>query len=111
MKRWIRLLALLSSRVREGKAIRLLTREVSLGKIHPGIIVESLVVSPDSKHFAYGAERGDKVFVVVDGEEGKGYDGFLRGSKLVFDSPNSFHGLARRGIEIFRVEVEIEATP
>ena len=51
------------------------------------------------------------MFVVVDGKEGKEYDGFLRGSKLVFDSPKSFHTLARRGDEIFRVEVEIETAP
>jgi len=136
--------------VREDEGIRLLTREVSLGKIHPGIIVESLVVSPDSKHLAYvavrgekqfvvvdgeegkeydgigagtlifspdskhlayGAERGEKWLVVVDGKEGKEYDGFLRGSKLVFDSPKSFHTLEWRGIEFFRVEVEIETAP
>jgi len=52
-----------------------------------------------------------KWFVVVDGKEGKEYDGFLRGSELVFDSPKSFHTLAFRGIEIFRVEVQIETAP
>ena len=82
-----------------------MTREVSRGKIHPGMVAESLVVSPDSKRFAYGAERGGKWFVVLDGEEGKEYDVFLRGSRLVFDSPNRLHGLARRGNEIFLVEV------
>jgi len=120
MKRWLMVvplaLVLLSvsgcaQRVREGEGIRLLTREVSLGKIHPGIIVESLTVSPDGKHFAYMARRGGKWFVVIDGEEGKEYDGFLLGSKLVFDSPKSFHTLAIRGIEIFRVEVQIETAP
>jgi hypothetical protein len=64
-----------AQREREGEGIRLLTREVSLGKIHPGIIVESLVVSPDSKRVAYVANRGKKRFVVLDGEEGKEYDG------------------------------------
>jgi hypothetical protein len=57
------------------------------------------------------ARRGKKKFVVVDGQEGKEYDDFLSGSKLVFDSPKSFHTLARRGNEIFRVEVEIETAP
>jgi hypothetical protein len=60
---------------REGKGIKLLTREVSLGKIHPGIIVETLTVSPDSKHYAYVAKRGEKWLVALDGEEGKEYDG------------------------------------
>ena len=89
----------------------MLTREVSLGEIDPGIIVENLAVSSDGKHVAYVAGRGNKRLVVVDGEEGKEYDGFLRGSKLVFDSPNSFHGLAFRGNRFFRVEIEIETTP
>jgi hypothetical protein len=59
------------------------------------------------------AKRGEKQFVVVDGKEGKEYDGFLLEleSKLVFDSPKSFHTLAGRGIEIFRVEVQIETAP
>jgi hypothetical protein len=88
----------------------LLTKEVSLGKIHPGIFGKSLVVSPDSNHFAYVAERGGKWewLVVVDGKEGKEYNGFLRGSKLVFDSPNSLHTLAFRIPEIFRVKVKIK---
>ncbi|MDW8030185.1 MAG: hypothetical protein RMK94_17540, partial [Armatimonadota bacterium] len=70
-------------------------------------VIGSLIFCPDSKRFAYGAERGGKWFVVVDGVEGKGYDGFLRGSKLVFDSPNRLHSLATRGNEIFLVKVEI----
>ena len=120
MKRWLMVVPLAlvlllvsgyAQKEREGEGIKLLTREVSLGKIHPDIIVETLTVSPDSKHFAYVAVRGKKQFVVVDGKEGKEYDGFLLGSKLVFDSPKSFHTLARRGIEIFRVEVEIETAP
>lgn len=41
------------------KVVRLLTREVSLGKRNPGIIVWSLSVSPDSKHVAYVAKRGE----------------------------------------------------
>jgi len=85
----------------------LLTKEVSLGIINPGIFVESLIISPDSNHFAYAAERGGKWFVVLDGKEGKEYDFFLRGIKLVFDSPNSLHTLAGRSNEIFLVKVEI----
>ncbi|MDW8026564.1 MAG: hypothetical protein RMK18_11970, partial [Armatimonadota bacterium] len=75
------------------------------GKEYDGI--GTLIFSPDSKHLAYGAERGKKQFVVVDGVEGKEYDCFLRGSKLVFDSPNRLHSLAVRGDKIFLVEVEI----
>lgn len=95
----------------DGRKIRLVIREVSLGKVHLVIAWEDLwidfVVSPNSKRVAYMAERRGEWFVVVDGVEGKEYDTFIRGSKLVFDSPNLFHTLAFRGREIFRVEVEI----
>ena len=50
-------------------------------------IQESLKVSPDSKHVAYGTREGDKQFVVVDGEEGKRYEGIGEGT-LIF-SPDS----------------------
>jgi hypothetical protein len=87
--------------------VTLVTREVSLGKISPGIILEDLAVSPDSKHVGYWAQRGNKWVVVVDGAEGKEYDGFLRNSKLVLDSPSQLHTLALRGDEFLRVEAEI----
>ena len=93
----------------EGKKIRLVTRETSLGKVHPGTIEKSFVVSPDSKRVAYGAWLwlGGKQLVVVDGVKGKEYDGILKGSELIFDSPRLLHTLALRGNEIFRVEIEI----
>ena len=37
-------------------------------------IQESFRISPDSKHIAYAAMAGNKMFVVVDGKEGKEYD-------------------------------------
>ncbi|MCX7778531.1 MAG: hypothetical protein N2381_10850, partial [Armatimonadetes bacterium] len=75
------------------------------GKEYDGI--GTLIFSPDSKRFAYVAVRGEKQFVVVDGVEGEEYDCFLRGSELVFDSPNRLHSLAIQGNEIFLVKVEI----
>jgi hypothetical protein len=72
-----------------------------------GVLEGSLVFSPDSRHVAYLARRGDKQFLVVDGVEGKEYEGFLSGSRLVFDSPTQLHALAFRGGEFFRVEMEI----
>jgi hypothetical protein len=87
--------------------IRLVTREVSLGKVHPGALPDTLAVSPDSRRVAYLAVRGGKWLVVVDGAEGNEYDAFLRGTKLVFDSPTALHGPAYRAGEFFRVEVEI----
>jgi len=51
------------------------------------VIPRSLKVSPDSKRVAYVGRKGDKLFVVVNGEEGKGYDDIGFGS-LIF-SPDS----------------------
>ena len=104
----VMLTGMLSSVGESAERVNLVIKETSRGKIHPGGIAESLTISPDSKRFAYGAERGGKQFVVLDGEEGKEYDGFLRGSKLVFDSPRELHALAVRGGEIFLVTVEIQ---
>ena len=77
------------------------------GKEYDGIGIGSPTFSPDSERVAYLAVRGGKGFVVVDGEEGKEYDGFPRDSRLVFDSPRLLRASARRGMEFFRVEVEI----
>ena len=63
---------------REGKKIKLVTREISLGKIHRRNVSETPVVSPNSNRVAYVAGRGGKFFVVVDGVEGKAYDGIVR---------------------------------
>ena len=67
----------------------------------------SLVFSPDSQRVAYAA-RVDrrKEFAVVDGEEGKQYDGIvaLGGGRIVFDSPDSFYYLGRRGDKIYLVQ-------
>ena len=49
----------------------------------------TLTVSPDSKRVAWVAQGGIKQFVVVDGKEGKLYDGPLVGSRIVFDSNDS----------------------
>ena len=85
------LLHALSFAQTEGQKIRLVFREVALGQIFFGIIInESLVVSPDSQHVAYVAVRGGKVFVVVDGVEGKEYDGIVTGGGPRF-SPDSQH--------------------
>jgi len=86
--------------------IRLITKEVSLGKIHRGIA--DPIVSPDSKQVAYVAERDGKKVVVVDGIKGKEYDAVMVGD--AFFSPDSkriAYG-ARRGRYYFVVVDGIE---
>jgi len=73
----------------EGRKISLVTREVSLGRMQSGIVVGTLVVSPDSQRVAYVAQLDDKQLVVVDQVEGKEYDGILKGTPLF--SPDSKH--------------------
>src|SRR6266404_5010774 len=73
----------------------LMTREVSLGKILPTAITDTLIVSPDQKRIAYAALRAGKWLAVVDGKEEKVYNKVLG---LSF-SPDSKHVVyvARRG--------------
>lgn len=52
---------------------RLLTKEVSLGKLPPDAVKYSLVISPDGKHIAYVTRYDNGKRVVVDGVEGKLY--------------------------------------
>ncbi len=55
------------------KRVRLVTREVSLGKQHPGEIKQTLTLSPDNKRVAFVAQGVGGEFVVVDGVAGKHY--------------------------------------
>src|SRR5664280_271730 len=76
--------------------VTLVTREVSLGKIDPGEIPESLAVSSDNKHVAYVEERGSKRLVVVDGVEGREYDGIDAGTPVFSpDSKRAAYGAGR----------------
>jgi hypothetical protein len=72
-------------------------------------IPETLKVSPDSRRMAYGSIVDNKQFVVVDGNEWKQYDGIVKGSNLVFDSPNNLHYLAGEGNKIYLVEMAIKS--
>jgi Tol biopolymer transport system component len=58
--------------------LRLITREVSLGKSHPGEIEHSRVLSNDDKHIAYSVKTNDGEFVMVDGVAGKTYTSIPR---------------------------------
>jgi len=90
--------------------IKLAIREVSVGRIHPGINSKSLSVSPNSRRVAYAAGRGDKWLVVLDGVEEEECEDIVKGSRLVFDSPRQLHALAVRGDEFLRDEIDIVAS-
>lgn len=65
-------------------------------------------VSPDSKRVAYMAVTSfNKTVVVVDGKEGKAYDGLLERSRIVFDFPSNFHYLAVKDGSIYLVEEKL----
>jgi hypothetical protein len=52
--------------------------------------------SMDSRRVAYWAGSGRSRFVVVDGNEGKSFDGSPKGTTIVFDSANALHYTALR---------------
>lgn len=70
--------------------------------------VSSITFSPDSKRVAYGAGMGEKNLVVIDGKESKLYDGMIRGSKIVFDSPDMLHYLVLKDTSVYLVEETIK---
>ncbi len=82
--------------------------EETKGKLHELVADETLNFSPDSKHVVYwAAPFSGKWHVFVDGQRTAGFDERLYMSKLAFDGPDSLHGLARRGDEILRLEIQV----
>src|SRR5215831_18338815 len=71
-------LALAAKPARKPAGVRLITREVSLGKLPPGEVEHSRVISADQKHIAYTVKTSDGEFVMVDGVAGKTYTSILR---------------------------------
>jgi hypothetical protein len=62
------------------------------------------------RHVAFPAERDGATILVVDGAEAPGkYDALLRGTRLVFDGPNSVLALMRRERVVVRVRATVGA--
>jgi dipeptidyl aminopeptidase/acylaminoacyl peptidase len=74
---------------------------------------DAFVFDARSRHAAFAAKKDGKWTVVVDGKPGETYDFIVafrrkyRGGGIVFDSPNAFHYLARRGKQVLLVEEKI----
>jgi Tol biopolymer transport system component len=64
---------------------------------------ESIVLSPDGKGYAYAAKKGDKWFVVKNGEEGPPYDGIVVGTPLFSPDGKRFLYGANQGDKWFIV--------
>ena len=87
-----------------------MTKETSLGKVPLMADLKKLLVSPDRRHLVYGAKRGSKNLIVVDGKESPEYEGTW--PPLVFDGPQRIRFVPARFDESFhrellRVEIEI----
>ena len=90
-------LVLLGAQEKE-EQINLVTSETSLGKIPAGSILRSLVVSPDNRSVAYGVRReGKRIYVIVNGTEGKEYDGIMTGTPIFSPDNKTVVYAARQG--------------
>jgi len=67
---------------------RVLVLDGKEGQYFDGVNPASLVFSPDSKHVAFIAQQGIKQFIVVDGQQGPGYD--ILGSAPVFSPDGKY---------------------
>jgi Tol biopolymer transport system component len=65
------------------------------------------VFSPDGLHVAAVVLRDKKMSVLIDKIETEPFQGFLRGSALVFDSADSAHTLALDGLDVLLVRYKI----
>lgn len=67
--------------------------------------------TPDSKHIAFLAKKGEKLYVVLDATESEGYDRFPCQGSLVFDGPRQFRTVAVRSGRFLGVDVQIQIPP
>jgi len=78
-------------------------KEISLAKIHPGMVRETLQISPKGNRVVYVAKSGEKYLMVVDGLAGQEYDGIhLPKSIFSSDEKTAIYG-AWRDKKIFAV--------
>jgi len=73
----------------------------------PGFIA----ISPDGRRVAHVDIRGASAVLMVDEVEGPTYDGFPRGSRLVFEGNDLFVGIGVRRNELLLIEARIVPRP
>ncbi|MDD8020796.1 MAG: hypothetical protein PHU81_06395 [Acidobacteriota bacterium] len=82
------------SPAKKSEAIK--AKEISLGQLHPGLIKETMQVSPGLNHLAYAAKSGEKYIMVIDGQESQEYDGIhLPDSIFSSDEKTTVYGAWR----------------
>jgi len=81
-----------------------------IGKAYDFIWVGTPVLTPDGDHIIYIARESNIIFLVLDENESeRKFDGISTiGGNIIFDSPEKFHYIARRGGAIYFVEESIE---
>jgi hypothetical protein len=68
------------------------------------------VFDPNSLLVAYIAQEDNKRFVVLNGQEGKRYDGIVTAGveNIIFDSPNNLHYLVIKDNSVYLIEETIK---
>lgn len=97
--------------VRGDSAPALVEREVVITRVTEALQPASLAVSPDNRRMAAVAMVDARFRVMVDGRETRPVEGTLRGGKITFSGPASFHFLAGREKNFVRIEVDIRDQP
>jgi WD40 repeat protein len=72
-----------------------------------GSLINGLVFSPDSKHYAYVVIQGDLMLLVVDGVDAGTYTSPVVDPRVFFDAPGKCHTIAIKDNKVVRVEAEI----
>jgi hypothetical protein len=67
----------------------------------------SITLSPDGKHVAFMAADQNQWKLVVGSAASRDYDFFVRGTRVVFDTPKLARATVVRNFEVFRVEARI----
>ena len=82
----------------ENTRVSLNLKEISLGKINPGMVPETLQFSLKANRVAYAVKSGEKYFMVIDGVAGKEYDGLhMPNSIFSPDGKTAVYGAWQKG--------------